>query len=164
MLRDKNLIPLSHQHQHALALCVRIDRATQAGEVDLEPWQAEIQQIYQQEIAVHFAAEEKTLFPAALRFSELQELVGELTSDHARLREYFEGAAKRTFDQQTLRTFGERLSQHIRKEERVLFEGMQRLISAEELSTIGAALDRDLEAAMDSCIMPTEATRLRPKA
>ena len=27
MLRDKSLIPLSHQHQRALALCVRIDRA-----------------------------------------------------------------------------------------------------------------------------------------
>jgi len=45
MLRDKNLIPLSHQHQHALALCVRLDRALQAGEVDAEAWQAEIQQI-----------------------------------------------------------------------------------------------------------------------
>ena len=29
MLRDRNLIPLSHQHQHALALCVRLDRALQ---------------------------------------------------------------------------------------------------------------------------------------
>ena len=27
MLRDKNLVPLSRQHQHALALCVRINRA-----------------------------------------------------------------------------------------------------------------------------------------
>ena len=31
MLRDKNLIPLSRQHQHALALCVRIDRASPVG-------------------------------------------------------------------------------------------------------------------------------------
>jgi hemerythrin-like domain-containing protein len=164
MLRDKNLIPLSRQHQHALALCVRIDRATQAGEVDLEAWQAEIQQIFEQEIAVHFAAEEKTLFPAGSRFPELQALVRELIADHAALREYFEAAGKRTFDQQTLRTFGQSLSQHIRKEERGLFEGMQRLIGAEELSRIGAALDRDLEAALDSCILPTQATRLRPKA
>ena len=27
MLRDRNLIPLSHQYQHALALCVPIERA-----------------------------------------------------------------------------------------------------------------------------------------
>ena len=78
MLRDKNLIPLSHQHQHCLALCVRLDRAIQAGEVDLEAWQAEIQQIFEQEISFHFAAEEKELFPVAARFPELQPLVQEL--------------------------------------------------------------------------------------
>ncbi len=57
MLRDKNLIPLSHQHQHCLALCVRLDRAIQAGEVDLEAWQAEIEQMFEQEITFHFAAQ-----------------------------------------------------------------------------------------------------------
>jgi len=40
MLRDKNLIPLSHQHQHALALCVRIERASPISADDLEAWQA----------------------------------------------------------------------------------------------------------------------------
>ena len=61
MLRDKNLIPLSHQHQHCLALCVRLDRAIQAGEVDLEAWQSEIQQMFEQEITFTFR-EEKELF------------------------------------------------------------------------------------------------------
>ena len=42
MLRDKNLIPLSRQHQHALALCVRIERAIQAGEIDTQAFQSEI--------------------------------------------------------------------------------------------------------------------------
>ena len=42
MLRDKNLIPLSHQHQRALALCVRIDRAQPIPDADLLTWQAEI--------------------------------------------------------------------------------------------------------------------------
>ena len=31
MLRDRNLIPLSRQHQHALALCVRLDRDLKSG-------------------------------------------------------------------------------------------------------------------------------------
>ena len=79
MLRDKALIPLPHQHQHCLALCVRLDRAIQAGDVDLEAWQAEIQQMFEQEITFHFAAEEKELFPVAARFSELQPLVQELS-------------------------------------------------------------------------------------
>ena len=36
MLRDKSLIPLSRQHQRALALRVRIDRAQAIPATDLE--------------------------------------------------------------------------------------------------------------------------------
>jgi hypothetical protein len=89
MLRDKSLIPLSHQHQHALALCVRIDRAFQAGGIEIEPWLAELQQIYEQEIGIHFVAEEKEIFPAARQFADLQPLVDELLREHAVLREMF---------------------------------------------------------------------------
>lgn len=163
MLRDKNLIPLSHQHQHALALCVRLDRAIQAGEVDLEAWQAEMQQIFEQEIAIHFAAEERELFPAVTRFSELRSLVQELQAEHTTLRDFFSRAAGRTLDLSTLRVFVETLSGHIRKEERQLFEGMQSRMTSEELAALGAALDRGLAQASDACILPTQATRLRPK-
>lgn len=163
MLRDKNLIPLSHQHQHALALCVRLDRAIQAGEVDLEAWQAEMQQIFEQEIAVHFAAEERELFPAVTRFTELRSLVQELQAEHATLRDFFSRAAGRTLDLSTLRVFVETLSGHIRKEERRLFEGIQSRMTSEELAALGAALDRELAQASDACILPTQATRLRPK-
>src|SRR5580693_2420655 len=68
MLRDKNLIPLSHQHQHCLALCVRLDRALQAGGVDLEAWQAEIQQIFEQEITFHLPPRKKSCFRWLLDF------------------------------------------------------------------------------------------------
>src|SRR5581483_5225519 len=81
MLRDKNLIPLSHQHQHALALCVRIDRAIQAGQVDMLSWQTEIQQIFIGEVRAHFEAEERELFPVALHVAELGPLVDELLSE-----------------------------------------------------------------------------------
>jgi len=39
MLRDKALVPLSRQHQHALALCVRIDRTQSSAKDNLESWQ-----------------------------------------------------------------------------------------------------------------------------
>ena len=163
MLRDKNLIPLSRQHQHALALCVRLDRAIQAGEVDVEAWQGEMQQQFEQEIGIHFGAEEKELFPAAARFPELQPLVVELLAEHAFLRDYFAYAEARSLDPQSLRSFGETLAQHIRKEERQLFEGMQRVMSSQELDALGTALDEALKNASEACILPTEATRLRPK-
>ena len=91
MLRDKNLIPLSHQHQHALALCVRIERASPIPDPDLNAWQDEISQLYRAEITIHFAAEEKIVFPLARRFQGLPALVGELFAEHATLRGAFGG-------------------------------------------------------------------------
>ena len=163
MLRDKSLIPLSRQHQHALALCVRLDRALQAGEIALEAWQAEIEQIFGQEIGIHFAAEEKEVFSAAAKFPELRPVVQELISEHALLREMFTRAQARTLNQKDLSAFALALSQHIRKEERQLFEGMQKLMNAAELETLGAALEEALKDATQACIVPSDATRLRPQ-
>jgi hemerythrin-like domain-containing protein len=163
MLRDQNLIPLSRQHQHALALCVRLDRAIQAGEIDPEAWQAEIQQQFESEIGIHFAAEEKELFPAAAMFPEMQPLVEELLAEHAVLRDLFARAAARRLDRQSLGNLAEKLVSHIRKEERQLFEGMQRAMNPQELAALGAALDEALKNGSQACALPNEATRLRPK-
>jgi len=163
MLRDKSLIPLSRQHQHALALCVRLDRSIQAGEIDLEAWQAEIAQIFEQEITVHFAAEEKEVFPRAAKFSELRPLVEQLLEEHTLLRDLFGRAQLRTLAQNDLSTFAAVLAKHIRKEERQLFEGMQKLLSAGELSALGAQVEVALQDAAQTCILPSDATRLRPK-
>lgn len=163
MLRDKSLIPLSHQHQRALALCVRIDRAQPIAGKDLEAWQAEIEQHFQREIGSHFAAEEAVLFPAASQFPELVPLVEELIADHDALRESFSQAQARQLSPETLPGFAAQLSAHIRKEERQLFERMQKLMNAEQLSSLGARLEDALKDAAQSCILPNEATRLRAK-
>jgi hemerythrin-like domain-containing protein len=161
MLRDKNLIPLSRQHQHALALCVRIDRAQPIPDANLPDWQAEIEQHFAQEIKFHFAAEEEVLFPAARNFSELAPLVEELTAEHASLRKMFADA--RRMSSATLLTFAQMLSVHIRKEERHLFERLQQLMNAGELFELGRRLDKSLETATQACILTGEATALKAK-
>lgn len=163
MLRDKNLIPLSHQHQHALAMCVRIDRAIPARSVDLTAWQAEIHQVFEQEIRVHFEAEEKVLFPVAAKVG-LGALVGELMEEHAALRRYFSRATAQEMDVSELQAFATKLSAHIRKEERRLFQEMQQLMNQSEMDQMGAALDKELAAAAGTCMLPNESTRLRSKA
>lgn len=162
MLRDKNLIPLSHQHQRALALCVRIDRAQPVPDADLPSWQAEIEQHFVQEIGIHFAAEESVVFPFARQFSELVPLVQELIAEHAALREYFLRAESRSMSDEELAAFGQMLSTHIRKEERGLFEGLQRLMNSEELAALGVQLDNALKDTAESCILPSTATKLKP--
>lgn len=161
MLRDKNLVPLSHQHQHVLALCVRLDRALQAGEVDLEAWQAEIQQIFEHEVRIHFAAEEKELFPGVERFAELKPLVRELLDEHAALRELFGRAGARDLRAKDLQIFVEKLAYHVRKEERQLFEGLQKLMGPDELAAIGTALQDALREVTQTCTLPNPATRMQ---
>ncbi len=160
MLRDRNLVPLSRQHQHALALCVRIDRAMPIADADLAAWQAEIAQIFQSEIGIHFAAEELVLFPGAREFAELIPLTEELLADHAVLREFFAHAEARTMSAAELSAFGQRMSAHIRKEERQFFERMQELMSQEELALLGQNLEEALKDAAQACQLPAAATRL----
>jgi hemerythrin-like domain-containing protein len=155
MLRDPSLIPLSRQHHRALALCVRLQRALQAGAVDPRVWQAEAQQLYADEVQFHFAAEEKVLFPAARQFSELAALVEELSVEHEQLRNYFVHAEDGKIDEGGLAIFAELLSSHIRKEERQLFEVMQQRLRPAELKSLGHELERALKEAVQVC-------RLRP--
>ncbi len=162
MLRDRNLIPLSRQHQHALALCVRIDRSSPISDADLDAWQAEIALHFQAEIGFHFAAEEQVLFPAARRFQELIPLIEELLSDHSVLREYFSNAGARQLSAPELSAFAQRLSDHIRKEERQLFERMQELMNPKELATLGQQLDEALRNAAQACIAPGLTAQKRP--
>jgi hypothetical protein len=162
MLRDKNLIPLSHQHQRALALCVRIDRANPIRNSDLATWQVEIEQHFEQETKIHFAAEELEVFPVARGLAELIPLVDELIADHGLLRELFGKARSRQMSAESLLAFAQQLSAHIRKEERLLFESMQQLMTADELCLMGARLEAALATATQSCVLTNEATKLRP--
>jgi hemerythrin-like domain-containing protein len=161
MLRDKSLIPLSHQHQRALALCVRIDRAQPIPNADLQAWQAEIEHIFEREIKIHFSAEEQALFPAARQFPELIPLVEELIVDHAALRECFSRAKANKMSAESLPAFAQHLSVHIRKEERQLFERLQKLMTSDELAILGEQLEEALKDAVQSCILPNQATRLK---
>ncbi len=140
MLRSPALAPLSRQHQHVLALCVRIQRAfappephQQRGSTDPADWQRELAALYENEMRHHFDAEEQIEFPAARRFAELAPLVDRLLAEHQQIRAAITNAndAGRLLDVAAL------LTAHVRAEENELFEGMQRLLSAAELAALG---------------------------
>jgi len=144
MLRDASLVPLSRQHQHALALCVRIRRALETAGSPTGVWNTEISKVFADEIAVHFAAEEALVFPEAEKFSALEPLVEHLLKEHAALRDSFQLAEAGKLDAKALLDFATRLDDHLRKEERGLFEQMQLLVPAERLRSMGSALERFL--------------------
>ena len=159
MLRDPSLIPLSRQHQHALALCVRIQRAlgSEAVSADATSWESEIDTLFNNEIRFHFDAEEQVLFPAAAKYEALRPLVEELLAEHRALRREAGAASEHKMGVQGVLDFVTALAAHIRREERQLFQECQQLMSADELARLGTALDGNMAASGMpgvACAMP----------
>jgi hemerythrin-like domain-containing protein len=148
MLRDPSLIPLSHQHQHALALCVTIDR-TLRQEASAPRTSELVQKVlntYDVELRNHFEVEERLLFPAIREHLGPTPLVDELQAEHRRLEALVErvrtaGEAGRPA---ALAEFAVTLTAHIRREERELFEDIQKRLSPETLAELGRGIDRDV--------------------
>ena len=139
MLRDPCLIPLSHQHHNALALCVLTRRSLAA---DLSPGNvAKLARRaigrYELELANHFEIEEQVLFPACGAMPPITLLVVEhraMEGQIAQLRTAPTGAL--------LEQFCALLSGHIRREENELFEQIQRALPREVLDRAGGEIDR----------------------
>jgi hemerythrin-like domain-containing protein len=123
MLRDPSLIPLSHDHHHALALCVLTTRSLASGE-SLETLSHNIVEHYQTELRRHFDLEERVLFPV-LEHRRIEQLVESLRSSQERV---------------LIEEFCTLLQQHVRKEESQLFEQAQRLLTRGQLDDLGAKL------------------------
>src|SRR6478735_39258 len=65
--------------------------------------------------------------------------------------EFTSKAEARKMSATELSAFGQRMSAHIRKEERQLFERLQQLSSQDELSRLGESLDEALKDAAQAC-------------
>jgi iron-sulfur cluster repair protein YtfE (RIC family) len=144
MLRDPALVPLSHQHQHALALCVFIQRALSGDRTPapvVRHWEGEIDRVFRDELRYHFEAEERHLFPAAEHHRDLVQLVADLRRQHDVLRTQAAAAAAHRLGNAGLSAFVTLLTTHVRLEERELFEKMQEVLPHDELARVGKAMD-----------------------
>ncbi|MBI3666850.1 MAG: hemerythrin domain-containing protein [Acidobacteria bacterium] len=145
MLRDPSLIPLSHQHQHGLALCVMIERGLQE---DRSPENTarlarRVADTFELELRNHFDVEERILFPAIREKLGPTPQVEELVADHRRLEGLVERVAKAEGENRAraLLELAGVLSRHIRLEERELFEDIQKRLPCEKLQELGRAID-----------------------
>jgi len=139
MLRDPSLIPLSHQHQHGLALCVMTRRAmaSDRSPETVAQLARRVVDRYELELANHFEIEEQTLFPAC----GPAPLIPELIADHRAL-EALVAELRTAPSHELLERFCDLLSTHIRREERELFEQIQRDLPRETLDALGSEIDR----------------------
>ena len=137
MLRHPGLIPLSHQHQHGLALCVTIDRT--ASPESAAGLARRVRNIFDLELRNHFDIEERILFPAIVSALGPTPLVDQLIAEHRQLEQLVEDT--QTARPAALREFAAALSEHIRREERELFEDIQRRLPPETLEQLGRSID-----------------------
>jgi len=147
MKRDPNLHPLSHQHQHGLALTVQIDRALrdERGPERLTALSELAERMWTVELRGHFEVEEQTLFPVVRNRVE-PGLVERLISDHREIEIAFQRLRQAAEPElpEALRTLAERLAAHIRLEERQLFEQIQQVLPHEDLAELGGRLEAEL--------------------
>jgi len=141
MLRDPSLAPLSRQHQRGLAACVLIERsmASPPSPEQLRAAAGRVGELFEGELRHHFDLEERILFPAVRQALEPLSLIDELIADHRRLEDLAARVAGEA-GAETLRSFTSLLSAHIRREERVLFEEIQRRLPRPALDRLGAAI------------------------
>jgi hemerythrin-like domain-containing protein len=143
MLRDPNLIPLSHQHHNALAMCVLARRSLRE---DASP--ANVAQLarraidrYELELVNHFEIEEQILFPAIETALGKLSLVALLIAQHRQVEDLIAQLRSAPTAALLERLCG-LLTGHIRREESDLFQVAQSRLPEPILRELGAAIER----------------------
>jgi hypothetical protein len=142
MLRDPNLIPLSHQHHNALAMCVLTRRSLRADASPANVGQLARRAIdrYELEIANHFEIEEQILFTAMENALGPIPLLPLLAAEHRQVEDLIAQLRAAPSEDLLERLCG-LLSEHIRREESDLFQMAQARLPEAVLRELGAAIE-----------------------
>lgn len=149
MKRDQSLVPLSHQHQHGLALCVLIRKGLEAEQpppaAKVDELKRMVDSLWAAELQGHFQIEENTLFPTILAaLDDTLEVVDLLTDQHRDIEDIVRLIKAAPSDEAVdpLLELADLLERHIRIEERELFQTVQARLGAAELDDLGRRLER----------------------
>ena len=150
MKRHTALIPLSHQHHDALALCVFIDRGLRDEPTveNARKLRSQASDTFDLLISGHFAVEESVVFPAVQPHLPDPALIEELLSEHDSLRSKFKNLANHNDSEliAALKDLGAQLDRHIRTEERILFQTIQEVLDESALVTLGNDIAAEIRA------------------
>ena len=144
MKRHPALVPLSDDHHHELVQARRLRSAADAGPAERLAAGTAYVELFFTETVEHFRREEDELFPVYLgREGADPALVERVLREHMELhglaRTLRAAVAAGDVPAETLRELGTLLSDHVRLEERELFEAIQRVIPSSELDRLDLA-------------------------
>ncbi|NNG27425.1 MAG: hemerythrin domain-containing protein [Ignavibacteriaceae bacterium] len=135
--RHKGLAPLSRDHHRGLILAQLIKKDAPEYK-DLPKTTSDkiiyTTNFYKNELVKHFTYEEEILYPSVKNKStEIDELFEEIISEHKKIKQLIVRLDTGENKTDILNDLGVLLESHIRKEERVLFEKIQNLLTDKEL-------------------------------
>ena len=139
MNRHPALQQLSRDHQHALAVALELTRATEAT---VGAARARFLDFWHGEGREHLREEEEVLLPALARAGDPDDpIIARVLIDHRELRRGAATVAGRgPVSPATLRAVGERLRDHVRREERQLFPLIESALDDATLRAVAARL------------------------
>jgi hemerythrin-like domain-containing protein len=139
MKRDASLTELSRDHHQALYRAMRMKRASDDDRAEVRD---DVLSFWREHGRKHFQVEEEVLLPAYARYGDPgEEAVVRVLTDHVWVRERMDRLERNELDLGQLRELGQRLDDHVRHEERVLFPRIEEALGAEELAELGARIE-----------------------
>ena len=129
MKRLQALIPLSHDHHHALVEARRLRRAADRDD-DPSSAASAFVRFFRRSSVPHFREEEEAFFPLVIDVEEARALLVQALLDHQHLHSLVAALEAGGDIRATMRELGERLEAHVRLEERQLFPLIERVMAA----------------------------------
>ena len=127
--RSEKLRPLSREHHHSLLLCWKIKTGFNKG-VSAERIKKYADWFFAEHASPHFAIEEKYVFSV---LGDEHSMIQQALKEHKRLRELFTSEMD---VEENLRNIEKELQEHVRFEERTLFNEIQKHATEQQMDDI----------------------------
>lgn len=147
--RDDALIPLTHDHHHALAQARRLmDVSKLTDETERRNGANDFVNFYYGRAIRHFHEEEELFFAPLIDEPKARDQVVRAVSDHLRLHALVRSVKRQLTtgetDSDTLVKISELLTEHVRFEEKELFPLVEELVAHEDLEDLATSGRRDV--------------------
>ena len=129
--RHDRLIPLTHDHHHALAHARRLRIAAEADPGERRAAAVKFVDFFERDAVTHFREEEEVLFPLVVHATEVETFLVRALLEHVRIHALVDRLRRevdgRLVSAEVLLELAAAFEEHIRFEEKVLFPLVERL-------------------------------------
>lgn len=142
--RHEALIPLTHDHHHALAQARRLRIASEGTDEQSLEQAREFLEFFRADTIEHFREEEEIVFPVAIEDDTARPLLTRVVVEHLEIHSLVAGLAIDIAEghstKKAARAIASRLEGHVRLEEGEVFPMLEQLASEEQLTVISRSL------------------------